>query len=105
MNIDGKIALVTGSAKRIGRAVALELGRRGARVAIHYRSANREAEDVLKIIRHSGGGGGAFRAELTDVAAVEEMFRDLESAFGGLDILVNSASIFSPSTVHQATPD
>ena len=59
----------------------------------------------MKIIRESGGDGGAFRAELTDVAAVEEMFRDLESTFGGLDILVNSASIFSPSTVHQATPD
>ena len=105
MNIDGKVALVTGSAKRIGRAVALELGRRGARVAIHYRSAKREAEDVLKIIRESGSDGGAFRAELTDVAAVEEMFRDLESTFGGLDILVNSASIFSPSTVDQTTPD
>ena len=47
----------------------------------------------------------AFQAELTNMAAVEEMFRDLQSTFGGLDILVNSASIFSPSTAGEATPD
>ena len=85
--------------------MALELGRRGARVAIHYRSAKREAEEVLKLIRESGSDGAAFRAELTDTAAVEEMFRDLQSTFGGLDILINSASIFSPSTAGEATPD
>ena len=105
MNMDGKVALITGSAKRIGRAVALELGRRGARVAIHSRSAKREAEEVLKLIRESGGDGAAFSAELTDMVAVEEMFRDLQSTFGGLDILINSASIFSPSTAGEATPD
>ena len=85
--------------------MALELGRRGARVAIHYRSAKREAEEVLKLIRESGGDGAAFSAELTDMVAVEEMFRDLQSTFGGLDILINSASIFSPSTAGEATPD
>ena len=105
MNMDGKVALITGSAKRIGREVALELGRRGARVAIHSRSAKREAEEVLKLIRESGGDGAAFSAELTDMVAVEEMFRDLQSTFGGLDILINSASIFSPSTAGEATPD
>ena len=57
------------------------------------------------MIRESGSDAAAFRAELTNMAAVEEMFRDLQSTFGGLDILINSASIFSPSTVGEATPD
>jgi pteridine reductase len=104
MNINGKVALITGSAKRIGREVAIELARRGARIAIHYRSDENEASDTLKSVQDSGSGGAVFRADLNDNEAVDKMFRELEASLGGLDILVNSASVFSPSTADQTTP-
>src|SRR5262245_6537605 len=105
MNIDGKVALITGSAKRIGRAVAIELARRGARIAVHYRSESSEAEQTLQTIRSVGSDGAVFRAELTDNDSVEQMFQGITKAFGGLDILINSASVFSPATADKTTPE
>src|SRR5579862_8363948 len=89
MNIEGKVALITGSAKRIGREIALELQRRGARIAVHYRSDEQEARNV------AGKTGAIFQAELTDEPALDKMFGGIDSVFGRLDILVNSASVFS----------
>lgn len=99
MNIDGKVALITGAAKRVGRAIAIDLARRGARVGIHYRSSEREAQETLKEV----GDGQLFKAELTDLKAVEKMLNDVASRFGGLDILVNSASIFAPGKANETT--
>jgi pteridine reductase len=99
MDINGKIALITGSAKRIGREIALELARKGARIAVHYRSGEKEAREV------AGTAGAVFQAELTDDAAVERMFSGIESAFRRLDILVNSASIFNAASADDATPE
>jgi NAD(P)-dependent dehydrogenase (short-subunit alcohol dehydrogenase family) len=98
MNISGKVALITGSAKRIGRLTAMELAKRGARVAIHFRSSAQEANETLGQIQAEGGSGALFQADLSDVPAIEEMFRKLDQQFGGLDILVNSASTFHTST-------
>jgi len=98
MNIRGKVALITGSAKRIGREIALEFARRGARIAVHYRSGEAEAKQV------AGRDGAAFHADLRDGTAVENMFLGIEATFGGLDILINSASVFSPATADDATP-
>jgi NAD(P)-dependent dehydrogenase (short-subunit alcohol dehydrogenase family) len=97
MDIQGKVALITGSARRIGREIALDLARRGAQVAVHYRSSAEEAEEV------AGLKGAVFQAELTDTAALENMFRSVEKKFGGLDILVNSASIFAPGAADEVT--
>src|SRR5262249_54662092 len=99
MDINGKVALITGSAKRIGREIALELARKGARIAVHYRSGEREAKEV------AGATGAIFQAELTDEAAVDRMFRGIESVFRRLDILVNSASIFNAASADDATPE
>jgi pteridine reductase len=99
MDINGKVALITGSAKRIGREIALELGRRGARIAVHYRSSEAEAKEV------AAKNGVVFQADLTLAAAVEEMFRGIEAKLGGLDILINSASAFSAATADETTPD
>jgi pteridine reductase len=99
MDINGKVALITGSAKRIGREIALELARKGARIAVHYRSGEKEAREV------AGTAGAVFQAELTDDAAVERMFNGIESAFRRLDILVNSASIFNAASADDATPE
>jgi NAD(P)-dependent dehydrogenase (short-subunit alcohol dehydrogenase family) len=105
MTIHGKVALITGSAKRIGRAIALELARRGARIAVHYRSETAEAEETLKSIQAAGSDGAIFRAELTDNNAVTRMFQDIGKTLGGLDILINSASIFIAGTADQTTPE
>src|SRR5262245_53521978 len=73
MNIEGKVALITGSAKRLGREIALELQRRGGRIAVHYRSGEEEAREV------AGSNGAIFQAELTDALAVEKMFRGIDA--------------------------
>jgi len=99
MQIDGKVALITGSGKRIGREIALELARKGARIAVHYRASAAEAREV------AGKSGAVFQADLEDVNSIGPMFRRIEEMLGRLDILVNSASIFSPSTADDATPE
>src|ERR1051326_8988634 len=99
MNIDGKVALITGSAKRVGKEMALELRRRGARIAVHYRSGTGEAREV------AGNDGEIFQGDLTDWSAIDKMFDGIEAKFGGLDILVNSASVFSSATADTATPE
>ncbi len=99
MDINGKVALITGSAKRIGREIALELARRGARIAVHYRSSEAEALEV------AGTNGAVFQADLTNDSAIVRMFGGIEEKFGGLDILVNSASVFSAATADEATPE
>jgi len=99
MDINGKVALITGSAKRIGREIALELAKRGARIAVHYRSSIEDAREVAR------DHGAIFQADLTDHAAIEKMFQGIDEKFGRLDILVNSASVFSPSTADDSTPE
>src|SRR5262245_22616222 len=98
MDINGKVALITGSAKRVGREIALELARRGAQIAVHYRSSANEAKHV------AGDKRAMFQAELTNQSENDNMFAQLEQRFGRLDILVSSASVFSPATVDEATP-
>ena len=104
MDIAGKVALITGSSKRIGREIALELGRRGARIAVHYRSDEPGASDTARLIREGGSEAETFHAELTDDVQVRAMFGGIEKRFGGLDILVNSASVFDPGAFTESTP-
>jgi len=105
MNISGKVALITGSAKRIGRLTAIELAKRGARIAIHFRNSVQEANETLRLIQAEGGSGALFQADLIEVPAIEEMFRNLDRQFGGLDILVNSASTFHTSTAVETSAE
>ena len=105
MNISGKVALITGSSKRVGREIALELARRGARIAIHYRSDESGARETLRLAEAAGSSGELFQAELTDEVAVERMFSDLERRMKVLDILVNNASEFDRGTFEESTPD
>jgi NAD(P)-dependent dehydrogenase (short-subunit alcohol dehydrogenase family) len=103
MNISGKVALITGSAKRIGRETAIELASRGATVAVHYRSSESAAKETLQSVRDAGGKGALFQADLDDIRQIGRLFKDLESTLGGLDILVNNASAFTPATADQTT--
>ena len=90
----GRVALVTGAGKRLGRAVALRLANEGADVAVHYGKSEAEAREVVAEIERLGRRAAAFSAELTDVAAIQKLVQNVASRFARLDILVNSAANF-----------
>lgn len=100
----GRVALVTGAAKRLGRAIALRLAREGADVAVHYGKSVGEAQELVGEIGKLGGRAAAFSAELTDVNAIRELVADVVGHFGRLDILVNSAANFL-ETKFAETPE
>jgi NAD(P)-dependent dehydrogenase (short-subunit alcohol dehydrogenase family) len=83
--------LVTGAAKRIGRAIAIELSRRGFEVAIHYGASRAEAEQVSK----ECGGAPIFQADLSSVEQIRRLFREVREEFGLLQFLVNNAARFT----------
>jgi pteridine reductase len=101
MNIKGKVALITGASKRLGRATAVELAGRGARIAIHYRSGEQDALETLRLVREAGSDGRLLRAELTNIEEAAAMVDQAAAELNGLDILINNASIFLSSSVDR----
>ncbi len=83
--------LVTGSAKRIGRTIAIELSRRGFQVAIHYNRSRSDAEEVSR----SCGGAPIFEADLSQVSEIRRLFSQVRESFGPLDCLINNAARFT----------
>ena len=90
-SLSGKVVLVTGAAKRVGRGIALRLAEEGARVAIHYQRSETEARRTAE----ECGGAELFRANLESVAEIGRMFAELEQRMGRLDGLVNNAARFT----------
>jgi pteridine reductase len=103
MDLRNKIALVTGGARRIGRAIALDLAAHGTSIAVHYRTSQSEADALVAEITASGGKAQAFHANLEHVAEIEQMVANVLDAFGRIDILINSASIFAPIPLTEIT--
>lgn len=93
MSLEGKVALVTGGSRGIGRAIALELASRGANVAVNYAGNEEAAQQVVGEIEAMGRQGLAVRADVSNSAAVDEMIKKVLDAFGRIDILVNNAGI------------
>lgn len=93
-NLHGRVALVTGAAKRLGRAVALRLAHEGADVAVHYGKSASEAHELVAEIEKLGRRSASFSAELTNIVAIQKLVADVASHFGQLDILVNGAANF-----------
>jgi pteridine reductase len=89
-----RVALVTGSGKRLGRAVAVGLAVQGADVVIHYRSSQREAQEAVAEIEKLGRRSIALQADLSRVSELPQFFQKVEASFGQLDLLVNSAANF-----------
>lgn len=88
--LTGRVALVTGSAKRLGRTLAEGLAALGARVAVHYRHSADEAEAVVRAIAAAGGEAAAFSADVTNAAECERLVSAVHAYFGGLHVLVNN---------------
>jgi len=102
---EGRVALVTGAARRIGRSIALKLAAEGADVVVNYRSSKAEAEQVAAEIGACGRRALPWQADVTRRDAVARMFAEVERAFGRLDILVNNAGIFFPASFEQLTEE
>lgn len=90
--LEGQVAVVTGASRGIGRATALELGRRGAAVIVHYRRDAEAARTVVSTIESEGGRARAVPAELGDLEALERMFATIEGREGRVDVLVANAA-------------
>ena len=93
MRLEGKVALVTGGARGIGRAISLALAREGVSVTVNYRESREEAEALVEEIRASGGKAESRGADVTEAGPVEEMIAGVLDAQGRIDILVNNAGI------------
>ncbi len=93
MHLDGKVAIITGASRGIGRSVAIELAKLGVKVVINYAGNEAAAEEVKKIIVAAGGQGIVIKADVGNVEAVDAMIKETISTFGKIDILVNNAGI------------
>ncbi|NLI21488.1 MAG: 3-oxoacyl-[acyl-carrier-protein] reductase [Clostridiales bacterium] len=89
--LKGKTALVTGGSRGIGRAICLELARQGANIAFVYAGNEQKAEETLGMLRETGVSAGAYRCNVADFAATEQLVRDVTADFGSVDLLINNA--------------
>jgi NAD(P)-dependent dehydrogenase (short-subunit alcohol dehydrogenase family) len=104
-SLHGQVALITGSAKRLGRAMALRLAEEGADVVIHYRSSKAEAQSAVAEIEKMGRRAVAIAADLGKVAEIKCLFDEAAKYFGRLDVLVNSAANFLPASIVSTTEE
>jgi 3-oxoacyl-[acyl-carrier protein] reductase len=93
MNVNGKVALVTGASRGIGREIALELAREGANVVVNYSGSEAKANEVVDEIKSMGREAVAIQCNVADSDSVQSMVKETISHFGALDILVNNAGI------------
>lgn len=105
MNLGGKIALVTGSAHRLGKAIALGLARRGAGVVVHHGHSPEEAAATAAEIEALGVPAWIVQADLTDPGSIERLFDDLGGRLERLDLLVNSAAGFESKPFEEITAE
>lgn len=104
MNLRDRRVLVTGAARRVGRAIALALAERGARLAIHFNRSRDEAQGLAtEIARRFGGTPVLVRAALERVPSVERMVREAARRLGGLEIVINNASAYDKTEFGRTT--
>lgn len=99
MILDGRIAIVTGASRGIGRAIALALAERGAAVLVNYASNDAAAEEVARLIKDNGGRVLTFKANVADPAGAAAMVKAAVDEFGAVDILVNNAGIIRDNLI------
>jgi NAD(P)-dependent dehydrogenase (short-subunit alcohol dehydrogenase family) len=101
--LQGKVVVVTGAAKRLGRAIALAAADAGADVAITYRESAREARTVVGELARRGAEALAVRCDVTDETGVREMVREVVATLGGVDVLVNNAANYETVAFEKLT--
>jgi pteridine reductase len=104
MELRGRVALVTGAGRRLGRALAQALGERGMTLAIHHHASSRGASQLRDSILAAGGRAACFAADLADPAEAAELPRRVVAQFGQLDVLVNSAAVMHRRSFEDTTP-
>lgn len=104
-SLTGKVAIVTGASRGIGRAIAERLASDGASVVINYARSADEAQEVVKAIEEKGGLAVAVQANLSQIADIRRLFQETSDRFGKLDILVNNAGVASYKPIAEATEE
>jgi 3-oxoacyl-[acyl-carrier protein] reductase len=99
VELSGKVALVTGSSRGIGREIARELAKKGARVAVHYRTDLQAAQGTLASLK--GGAHATFAADVADAGSTRGLVEGVTRKMGGIDVLINNAAIFEPHPVPE----
>ena len=105
LGLDGKVALVTGGARDVGREIALGLAEEGAAVVVNYHGSKAGAESVVAEIKSRGGRAMAIGCDISDMAAVQAMVTQTVDEFGGLNILVNNAGLVIRKRFADTTPE
>lgn len=103
--LKGKVVLVTGAARGVGREIALSLSAEGAKVAVNYHNSGKEAETLVSEITAKGAKAKAYKADVADFAAVKTMVDEVVKDFGGLNILINNAGIARRQRFIETKPD
>jgi pteridine reductase len=100
-----KVAVVTGAAKRIGRAITEHLHDRGFDIALHYRRSSRDAQTLAeKLCSQRAASCRLFQADLEDQSQVATLTRELQAQYSSIHLLVNNASVFAPTPIETSTP-
>ncbi|MBB3126917.1 3-oxoacyl-[acyl-carrier protein] reductase [Paenibacillus rhizosphaerae] len=105
MSLNGKVAIVTGASRGIGRQIALQLAEAGAKVVVNYISNEAKADELVKSIEQAGGEAAAIRANVGKLSEVEALFTKTLERFGHVDILVNNAGIMEVATIADVTEE
>ena len=103
MRLDGKVALVTGASRGIGRAIAMRLGRDGAAVVVNYSGNHEAANETLSAVKEASGRAVAIQGDVGKVSDVQRLFDCTFEHFGRLDIVVNNAGVFFTKPVADVT--
>ncbi|SFM40514.1 short chain dehydrogenase [Paenibacillus sp. 1_12] len=105
MSLNGKVAIVTGASRGIGRQVAIQLARSGAKVAVNYSSSRGKADEVVMTIEQFGGQAAAIQADVSKVSEVEALFSETLERFGRVDILINNAGIMENNVIADVSEE
>ncbi|HEV8237540.1 MAG TPA: SDR family oxidoreductase [Gemmatimonadaceae bacterium] len=103
MELRGRVALVTGAGKRVGRALAVGLAAQGMKVAVHYHASATGAEDTARLIREAGGTPCLISADLTNGDASGALVSDVVEEHGALDVLINSSAVMERTPLGSVT--
>lgn len=100
-----KVALITGGARGIGRAIGLELASRGWSVAVCFRTSEPDAQETVKEVEEKGAKGLSFKADVSDPASCKELVKNVEDVWGRIDTLVNCAGPYHRVNILKETPE